>query len=105
MFSRPCGVVVHVKELVQAESTHEILHELWVLRTRGMCPCPCSLSPTFTLGLNFDIGVYDAACQLGAVAKNYPMLLPGVQFGIDRYLDVSHGWLFQYSLHLSGSMR
>lgn len=36
VFARPCGVVVHLKELVMAESTHEVLHELWELYQRGV---------------------------------------------------------------------
>jgi hypothetical protein len=37
--TRPCGVVIHAKELIEAESTHELLHELWVLRQRGLLTC------------------------------------------------------------------
>lgn len=36
VFARPCGVVVHLKELIMAESTHEVLHEVWELHQRGV---------------------------------------------------------------------
>lgn len=75
VFARPCGVIIHVEEMVQGESTHDVAHALYELHDRGC---------------NMDVCVYDNACHLDTtIVKNVPSLR-FLEFAIDRFHQV---WL------------
>lgn len=70
VFARPCGVIVHLSEMVQGESTHDVAQGLFELHQRGLVMETC---------------VYDNACHLDqSIVKNTPHL-KFLDFAIDRF--------------------
>ena len=103
--TRPCGVIVHMQELIQAEGTHEVLQCLYDLHDRGVCPTIFTIFTSEPSGLYFTTCIYDNACHLDRTMQANVHGLEGVQFAIDRcvFLCRSHfpSWYAPNSFHES----
>ena len=85
---------MHLAELVQHESTHEVLQVLCDLHDRGVLfpfPCPATcLRENLFAGVHFDVCVYDNACHLDQAAARNTTQLPAVSIAIDRFHQSNH---------------